>query len=113
MKRTVGVGKHVIFMIFTGFILGIDLHKPVQYAIALDHICSVRCLLRLKDFEIRLLRIGLMESRGLSLKSKQWSCSELMKGAEVCAEMAGLELALDPKQMSKEQLLNAIKDCHH
>lgn len=110
IKRTDWVGKHVIS---TGFILGIDFHKPVQHVLALDHRCSVRFSFWLKHFEVRLPRIGLMESRGLSLKSKQWSCSELLRGAEVCAEMAGLELAVDPKQMTKDELLKAIKDRHH
>lgn len=51
-----------------------------------------------------------MADRGVSLKSNQWSCSELSRGAEVCADMAGLTLTLDPQKLSKEQLLQAIQD---
>ncbi len=51
-----------------------------------------------------------MADRGVSLKSNQWSCSELTRGAEVCADMAGLTLTLDPQNLSKEQLLQAIQD---
>ena len=50
------------------------------------------------------------QSRAISLRSNQWSCSELTKGAEMCASLAGLDLAVDPKQMSRNDLLQAIKD---
>ena len=44
------------------------------------------------------------------LQSRVWSCSELAKGAELCAEMSGMELRYDAQQMSREQLLQAIQD---
>ena len=50
------------------------------------------------------------QSRQVSLKSNQWSCSELAKGAEMCATMAGLDLAVDPHKMSREDLIKAIQD---
>ena len=37
----------------------------------------------------------------VSLRSNQWSCSELTKGAELCASMAGLDLAVDPSKLDK------------
>ena len=45
-----------------------------------------------------------------SLRSNQWSCSELVKGAQLCADMAGLDLTVDPSTLSHEQLLKTIKD---
>ena len=45
-----------------------------------------------------------------SLRSSQWSCSELQKGAQICADMAGMDLAADPKTLSEEQLLKTIED---
>ena len=45
-----------------------------------------------------------------SLKSSQWSCSELQKGAQVCADMAGMDLAMDPATLTEEELLKTIQD---
>ena len=45
-----------------------------------------------------------------SLRSNQWSCSELAKGAQVCAQMAGMDLSVDPSTLSEEDLLKAIED---
>ena len=53
---------------------------------------------------------GSMAQHAASLGSNRWSCEELSKGAAVCAEMAGLELALDPAMLSREALLLAIQD---
>ena len=44
------------------------------------------------------------------LASRQWSCSELAKGAALCAEISGMELSYDVSDMSREQLLQAIQD---
>lgn len=51
-----------------------------------------------------------MSDRGTSLRSNQWSCSELMKGAEICADLAGLALKVDPSKLSREQLLQSIQE---
>lgn len=48
--------------------------------------------------------------RAVSLASKQWSCSELSKGAEMCASLAGLDLVIDPTKLSRDELMRAIKD---
>lgn len=48
--------------------------------------------------------------RGVSLKSHQWSCSELVRGAQLCADMAGLSLAVNPQSLTREQLMKAIQD---
>ena len=50
------------------------------------------------------------QDRSVSLRSNQWSCSELAKGASLCASMAGLDLKLDPNKLSKDELKQAIKD---
>ena len=50
------------------------------------------------------------QSRAVSLRSNQWSCSELTKGAEMCANLAGLDLAVDPNKMTRSELIQAIKD---
>ena len=44
------------------------------------------------------------------MPSKQWSCSELCKGAKICADLAGLSLVRDPHGLSREDLLRSIKD---
>ena len=44
-----------------------------------------------------------------SLRSDQWSCSELAKGATVCADMAGMDL-INPESLTKDELLQSIKD---
>lgn len=49
-------------------------------------------------------------ARTVSLHSKQWSCSELSKGAEMCANLAGLDLAVDPTKLKRSELIQAIKD---
>lgn len=46
----------------------------------------------------------------LSLRSGMWSCSELAKGAEMAASLAGLSLRGDPSTMSRDQLLQALQD---
>ena len=51
-----------------------------------------------------------MAQHAASLGSNRWSCEELSRGALVCAEMAGLELTLDPAMLSREALLQAIQD---
>ena len=51
-----------------------------------------------------------MADNAASLVSKQWSCEELARGAQMCAELAGLELTLDPSMLSREALLQAIQD---
>ena len=51
------------------------------------------------------------ERAPVALQSRAWSCSELAKGARVCADMAGMDLCFDPATLSKEQLVQAIKDC--
>ena len=51
-----------------------------------------------------------MADRGSSLRSQQWSCSELVRGAELCADMAGLALAIEPGKLTREQLLQSIED---
>ena len=48
--------------------------------------------------------------RGTSLRSREWSCSELVTGAEVCANMAGLSLTTDPSQLSRAALLQSIQE---
>ena len=44
------------------------------------------------------------------LASRTWSCSELAKGAKVCADMCGMDLRFDAGSMTREQLLSAIQD---
>ena len=51
-----------------------------------------------------------MADRGASLKSNQWSCSELAKGAELAADLAGLALKVDPATLSREDLIRSIQD---
>ena len=51
-----------------------------------------------------------MVDRTVSLGSNRWSCAELAQGARLCADMAGLELTLDPAMLSKDALLLAIED---
>ena len=51
-----------------------------------------------------------MDDRNASLRSNQWSCSDLARGAQLCADLAGLELTLDPSLLSREALLGAIQD---
>ena len=50
------------------------------------------------------------QDRTVSLRSDHWSCSELAKGASLCASMAGLGLKVDPTKLSKDDLKLAIKD---
>lgn len=45
-----------------------------------------------------------------SLRSDQWSCSELAQGAEAVANMAGLSLKVDPSKLSREELVQAIQE---
>ena len=45
-----------------------------------------------------------------SLRSNQWSCSELVKGAQLVADMAGLSLSVDPATLSREELLKAMDE---
>ena len=47
------------------------------------------------------------------LKSRVWSCSELAKGAALCAEMSGMDLCYDLDNMSREQMIAAIQDFIH
>ena len=51
-----------------------------------------------------------LPSKAVPLPSRQWSCSELSKGAQLCADLAGMELTTDPSTLSREDLLSAIKD---
>ena len=44
------------------------------------------------------------------LPSRQWSCSELAEGAKLVADMPGMELRIDANSLSREQLLESIKD---
>ena len=44
------------------------------------------------------------------LASRVWSCSELAKGAQVVADISGMELRNDPANMSRDDLLRAIGD---
>ena len=48
-----------------------------------------------------------------SLNSSQWSCSSLAQGAQVCADMAGMELKVDPGTMTRDELLQSIQDAYH
>ena len=41
---------------------------------------------------------------------KKWSEDDLAKGAALAADLAGLELAMDPCFLSKEALIQAIQD---
>ena len=43
-------------------------------------------------------------------RAVSWSCSELSKGAEMCASLAGLDLVIDPTKLSRDELMRAIKD---
>ena len=45
-----------------------------------------------------------------TLPSRQWSCSELAAGAKFVADMSGMDLCYDTSEMSREQLLESIKD---
>ena len=45
-----------------------------------------------------------------SLRSNQWSCSELERGATICADMAGMDLRVNPSTLSKDELVQAIQD---
>lgn len=45
-----------------------------------------------------------------SLRSDQWSCSDLARGATVCADMAGMDLIAGAETLSKEELLQSIQD---
>ena len=40
------------------------------------------------------------------MQSKQWSTSDLMRGAGACAEIAGIDL----NKLSREELVNMLKD---
>lgn len=51
-----------------------------------------------------------MGERGVSLQSRQWSCSELVRGAELCADLAGLSLTASPESLTRDQLMKAIQD---
>ena len=51
-----------------------------------------------------------MDAPATSLRSNQWSCSELLRGAELCADLAGLSLTCDPNKLSRDELLRAIED---
>ena len=43
------------------------------------------------------------------LQSRVWSCSELVKGAQISADLAGMDLKYDAGIMSREQLVRAIQ----
>ena len=45
-----------------------------------------------------------------SLRSNQWSCSELMRGATIAADLAGMDLRVDPSTLSPDELLLSIQD---
>ena len=45
-----------------------------------------------------------------SLRSNLWSCAELAQGAQVCADMAGLDLTVNPANLTREELLKTIQD---
>ncbi len=51
-----------------------------------------------------------MADRMASLRSNQWSCSELAKGAEIAADLAGLSLKMNASTLSREELLKSIQD---
>ena len=51
-----------------------------------------------------------MAERAVTMPSKQWSCSELCKGAQLCADLAGLSLVKDPRELSREDLVRSIQD---
>ena len=70
-----------------------------------------RFCLKVSNIEVllRFHHLG-MADRGTSLRSQQWSCSELVQGAELCADMAGLSLAIEPEKLTREQLLQSIED---
>lgn len=53
--------------------------------------------------------VGALEM-ACSLRSDQWSCSELAKGATICADMAGMDLVVNPETLTKDELLQSIKD---
>ena len=76
------------------------------------HMLSVtRGKLRVCAFKVRATSCAMADaSKPVSLPSRQWSCSELLKGAKVCADMAGMELSFNPNELSREQLVAAIKD---
>ena len=52
----------------------------------------------------------LMADRMASLRSNQWSCSELAKGAEIAADLAFLSLKVNASSLSREDLLKSIQD---
>lgn len=58
----------------------------------------------------RIFRLPFASNMATSLRSSQWSCDELAKGAAVCADLAGMELTVNPSSLSKEELLQSIKD---
>ena len=43
-------------------------------------------------------------------QTKNWSCESLAKGAALAADLAGLELTIDPSLLNREALLQAIQD---
>ena len=51
-----------------------------------------------------------MAASSASLGSDRWSCEDLTKGALLCADLAGLELSMDPAMLSRAALLQAIQD---
>lgn len=51
-----------------------------------------------------------MAERSTTLPSKQWSCSEISKGAHVCADLAGLSFVKEPHELDREDLLRCIED---
>ena len=63
------------------------------------------------EVELKLLSFSMAAAdRSLSLRSAQWSCSDLAKGAAMCADMAGLSFTGDVSKMTREELLESIKD---
>ena len=63
-----------------------------------------------KDQILRLDSNGQLPLMSTSLRSNQWSCSKLAQGAQVCADMAGMDLTVDPSTLSKQDLLKTIED---
>ena len=68
---------------------------------------TLLAVLRVKEFSGQ---CGFFCQMSTSLRSNQWSCSELAKGAQVCAEMANMDLAVDPTTLSEADLLKTIED---
>ena len=69
--------------------------------------CQARVLSA--DWDSASISVSVMAT---SLRSNQWSCSELTRGATIAADMAGMELRMNPNNLSRDELLESIKDFH-